>query len=230
MRIAIFGANGATGRLLTTQSLTAGHDVVALTRHPDAFPITDPRLTVVGGDVLDYAVVDGVIEGCAAVLSALGVPYRRVPITVYSRGVGHVLDAMKRHGVRRLAVVSSSALTGEPEPTGGFFFNRVLVPYLTERLGRTTYEDLRRMEADVTASDVAWTILRASGLYDLPNVTDYSLTETHGPGRFTARVDLAHALLRQLHDDRFVTKVGHVVTTQDNPSLLSLIRNEVLKK
>ncbi len=230
MRITVFGANGPTGRLVTAQALTAGHDVVALTRHPEAFPLHAEHLRVAGGDVLDPAAVDDAVEGSDAVLSSLGVPFGKAPVEVYSRGVAHMLDAMKRSDVGRLVVVSSSAVTGEPEPTGGFFFNRVLQPYVARRLGRTTYDDLRRMEAVVSASDVDWTILRPSGLFDLPEVTAYSLTEAHGPGRFTARVDLADAMLRQLDDDRFLGKVGHVVTTAGNPSLLSLIIHEAFKK
>src|SRR5437763_3916248 len=99
MRIAILGANGPTWRLLTTQSLSAGYDVVALTRHPEAFPLRDPRLTVVGGDALDQAAVDAVVESSAAVLSTLGVPFTRRPIDLYSRGVAHALAAMKRFTV-----------------------------------------------------------------------------------------------------------------------------------
>jgi putative NADH-flavin reductase len=230
MRIAIFGANGSTGRLLTRQSLAAGHDVVALTRNPAAFPIDDPRLRVVGGDVLDQGSVDDVVEGTDAVLSALGTPFTKRPIEVYSRGVEHVLDAMKRFAVHRLVVVSSSAVTGEDVPGAGVFFNRVLQPYVMKRIGRTTYDDQRRMEALVTASEADWTILRPSGLFDLPAVTGYTITAAHGPGRFTARVDLADAMLRQVADDRFVHGIGYVVTTEANPSLLSLMVREAFKK
>ena len=55
MRIVIFGANGATGRLLSGQALAAGHDVAAVTRRPAGFPITHERLTVVPADVYDDA-------------------------------------------------------------------------------------------------------------------------------------------------------------------------------
>jgi uncharacterized protein YbjT (DUF2867 family) len=230
MRIAIVGANGPTGRLLTHQSLAAGHDVVALTRNPAAFPIDDPRLRVVGGDVLDQPSVDDAVEGTDAVLSARGTPFPKRPIEVYSRGVEHALDAMKRFAVRRLVVVSSSAVPGEDVPGAGVLFNRVLQPYVVKRIGRTTYDDLRRMEALVTASDTDWTVLRSSGLYDLPAVTDYVLTPAHGPGRYTARIDLADAMLRQLDDDRFVRGIGYVVSTEANPSVLSLMLHEAFKK
>src|SRR5262249_21426214 len=207
MRIVIFGANGPTGRLLTRLSLTAGYDTVAVTRQPGAFPLQDPRLRVAGADVLDADAVDGVVEGSDAVLSALGVPFGKAPVEVYSRGAEHMLDAMKRHDVRRLVVVSSGAVTGEDEPTGGFLFNRVLQPYVPKRLGKTVYDDMGRMEDLVSRSDADWTILRPSGLYELPTVTDYSVTSEHGPGRFTARIDLADAIVRQVTDDRFVRRV-----------------------
>src|SRR5947208_2146768 len=91
MRIAVFGANGPTGRLLTQQSLDAGHDTIAVTRHPETFPVHAPRLRVVGGDVLDQDAVDRVVEGSDAVLSALGVPFGKAPVEVYSRGGEHML-------------------------------------------------------------------------------------------------------------------------------------------
>ena len=39
MKIVIFGANGATGKILTKQALDAGHRVTAVTRHPETFPL-----------------------------------------------------------------------------------------------------------------------------------------------------------------------------------------------
>jgi nucleoside-diphosphate-sugar epimerase len=230
MRITLFGANGPTGRLLTTRSLAAGHDVTVLTRHPGDFPLRDERLRVVGGDVLDQAPVEDAVRGADAVLSALGVPFGKTPVQVYSRGAERILEAMKRADVARFVTVTSSAVTGEDEPSGGWLFNRVLQPYVTKKLGRTVYDDMRRMEDVLAHSDVDWTVLRPSGLYDLPTVTAYSLTAEHGPGRFTARVDLADALLRQVDDRRFLRGVAHVITLVDNPSLLAMMLREARPK
>jgi hypothetical protein len=46
MRLAVFGANGSTGRLLTQLSLDEDLDVVAFTRRPGAFPIEHRRLEI----------------------------------------------------------------------------------------------------------------------------------------------------------------------------------------
>ncbi|MER7334639.1 MULTISPECIES: NAD(P)H-binding protein [unclassified Micromonospora] len=230
MRIAVFGANGPTGRLLAGQALAAGHQVTAVTRQPDSFPLRHDRLEVVGADVLDPAAVDAAVARRDAVLSTLGVPSGKHPIFTYSRGVANIVAAMNRHRVRRLAVVSSSGVDPHPYSDGGFLFNRMLMPYVTRVLGKTMYDDMRRMEALVRASDLDWTILRPSGLYHLPSVTDYTLVEGHADGRFTARVDLAASMLAMLDDDRYVRATVSLITTASNPTLLQWIRREALAK
>jgi uncharacterized protein YbjT (DUF2867 family) len=230
MRITVFGANGPTGRLLTGRALAAGHQVTAVTRQPDAFPLHHDRLDVAGADVFDPAAVDAAVADQDAVLSTLGVPAGKAPISTYSRGAANIIAAMKRHRVRRLAVVSSSGVDPHPYSDGGVLFNRLLLPYLTRVLGKTLYDDMRRMEALVRASDLDWTIMRPSALYQIPSVTDYTMVEGHVDGRFTARVDLAASMLALLDDDRHLRATVNVVTTINNPTLLQWIRTEALAK
>jgi uncharacterized protein YbjT (DUF2867 family) len=230
MRIAVFGANGPTGRLLTDQALTAGHQVAAVTRQPDSFPLRHDRLEVVGADVLDPMAVDAAVAGRDAVLSTLGVPAGKKPISTYSRGVANIVAAMERHRVPRLAVVSSSGVDPHTYSDGGFLFNRLLLPYVTRVVGKTMYDDMRRMETLVRAGDLDWTIVRPNGLYHLPSVTDYTLVKGHADGRFTARADLAASMLALLDDDRYLRTTVSVITTVDNPTLLQWIRREALAK
>lgn len=226
MRIVVFGANGPTGRLLVSQALAAGHEVTAVTRRPDEFPQQHPNLTVPGADVLDESAVDTVVGGADAVLSTLGVPFGRQPVTVYSLGVRNILAAMERHSVRRLVVVSSSAIDPKPYPDAGFFFNRVLQPFVVNVLGKTVYDDMRRMEELVRNSSVDWTIVRPSGLFDTEFVSHYDLAEDHIGGRFTARSDLAAVMLAQLDDQRYVGKIIAVATPGNVPSMAQLVLRE----
>jgi putative NADH-flavin reductase len=228
MRIVVFGAGGPTGRQLIDQALAAGHQVAAVTRRPQRLPQRD-GLIVVGADVADTNAVDAAIVGSNAVLSALGVPYSRKPITVYSVGATNIIAALERHGVKRLVVVSSSVIDPAWRPSGTFFFKRVLVPL---GLGKTLYDDMRRMEALVRASDLDWTIVRSSGLFDTPAVTDYQLAENSADGQFTARADLAASMLQQLTDDRFVRKTIGVITTAVKPSIIQkmMIWGQAFKK
>jgi putative NADH-flavin reductase len=229
MRITVFGANGATGRLLTAQALAAGHEVAAVTRQPAAFPITHERLTVAQADVHDPRAVSRAVGGSDAVLSALGVPFTRRPISVYSTGTGNIAAAMSRHGVKRLAVVSSSATQPHQHPGGGFLLNHVLQPLITATIGKTTYRDMRRMEELLRGSDLDWTVMRPSGLFDAPGVTQYELHEDQAPGIFTSRADLAASLLEQAASTRFIRKTVAVTTSEGAPTLFQMLRREAFK-
>lgn len=226
MRIVVFGANGATGRVLTGRALAEGHDVVAVTRNPDSFPVTGARLTVVGADVLDRTATARAIKGADAVLSTLGVPFSRAPITVYSEGIASITEGMTRHGVQRLVAVSSSAVEPTTHADGGFLLNRVLQPLITRTIGKTTYADMRRMEAQLRASDLEWTVLRPGGLFDATDVTDYELVDNCSERIFTSRADLAAALLALGANREWVGRFVAVNTTSGAPTMLQMIRRE----
>ena len=228
MKIVVFGANGATGRLLTEQAVAAGHVVTAVTRHPEIFPLRHERLRVVRGDVFDLASVEQAVAGQDAVLSTLGVPFTRKPITVYSQGMAHIVQAMQHSGVRRLVCVSSSATGTNHDTGGGFVFDKVVQPIIISTIGQTTYADMRRMETLVMNSQLDWTIVRPSGLFETRAVTDYHVAETHIRGRFTSRTDLADCMRRQLTDDRFVRKIAAVATVAEQPSVFKLVMREGL--
>jgi putative NADH-flavin reductase len=228
MSIVVFGANGPTGRLLVAHALAAGHQVIAVTRRPDKFPQQHPNLTVARADVLDASAVEGVVSGADAILSTLGAPYGRTQVAVYSVGVRNILTAMERHQVRRLVVVSSSATDPKPYADAGFFFNRVVQPFVVNVLGKTVYEDMRRMEELIRNSEVDWTIVRPSGLFDADFVSDYELAENHIAGRFTARSDLAAAMLAQIDDERYVRKILAIATSENVPSMARLIMREAI--
>ncbi|MGZ4666709.1 MAG: NAD(P)-dependent oxidoreductase [Frankiaceae bacterium] len=230
MKLAVFGANGPTGRLLTQLALAEDHDVVAFTRRPGAFPIEHRRLAVAAGDVHDAAAVAAAIDGTDAVLSALGVPFAKAPVSVYSDGAVNIIAGMRGAGIKRLACVSSSVLGSHPEPLGGFIFEKIMQPYVVSKLGRTVYDDMRRMEAIVSGSDLAWTIVRPSGLFEAPAVSAYGVAIDHIGHRFTARIDLADCLLRQAVSDTYVRSAIAVATPGARPSMLKLIWQEGIRK
>src|SRR5271167_164237 len=107
MRVAIFGANGPTGQLLTRDILDAGHAAIAITRHPDNYPITGPELAIMGADAMSEAAVKHAIEGADAVVSTLGTSFSRTPINLYSRSAVAIIESMTETGARRLIVTSS---------------------------------------------------------------------------------------------------------------------------
>jgi putative NADH-flavin reductase len=229
MRIAIFGANGPTGRHLTDQALAAGHEVVAVTRRTGSLA-ERPGLAVAVADATDPAAVDAAIGGTDAVLSALGARFSKETITMYSASATAITAAMTRHGVKRLLVVSSSIADPDWRPSGAHFFNHVLDPLVNRRLGRTLHEDMRRMEAVIDQTGLDWTLVRPSGLFEHPVVTDFHTAETSADGVFTARPDLAASMLRELEERQYVRTAMGVITTAVKPNIAKLIWNEGVKK
>lgn len=210
MKLVVFGANGPVGKILTQMGLDQGHQVTAVTRHPETFPIRHDRLRLARGDVLDAADVAGAVAGQDAVLSLFGVPYSRKPITVYSRGTANILSAMKAAGVHRLVCVTSGGTNPRYDPDEGFVFGWILKPIV----GRTLYADMRRMEALVTESDRDWTIARPARLVELPAAGDYHVHEGYMvPGmRRTSRAHLARFMLEEASSERHRRKAVAVAT------------------
>ena len=178
----------------------------------------------------DAAAVAAAIDGSDAVISTLGVPFGKQPVTVYSDGASNIVTAMHAAGVKRLVAVTSSVIAPHPEPLGGLLFEKVLQPYVVNKLGRTVYDDMRRMESIVTASDLVWTIVRPSGLCTATDVSDYLVAADHVGHRFTTRIDLADCLLHEAVEDRHPCSAIAVATPSAHPSMLSLIWREGIRK
>ena len=229
MKLAVFGANGPTGRLLARQLLDAGHTMVAVTRHPAEFPINDPRLTVAEADVFSQQAVADAIAGADAVLSTLGVPFTRKPVDTYSTGTANIVAAMYRNDIRRLIVVSSTAARQYRNRRSSSLLMRISEPIISRTFGKAVYDDVRRMETIVRESGLDWTIVRPSILFDGDHVSDYTAGMVPPVGGFTARIDLAHYLANLVDDESSVDTTPIVSTTDDAPSFPAYLRSEAAK-
>jgi putative NADH-flavin reductase len=197
MKLTILGATGGTGQQLVRAAIGAGHEVTAIVRRPDAITEVSPQLRVVRGDLLDSQWTGAGVEGADAVLSAIGATSRG-PTTVYSAGTAAVLKAMDNAGVRRILVVTADP-TGPAKDRRGEA--KIIHPILWQFL-RGTYEDMRRMEQALAASDADWTVFRPPRLTNGP-LTGKARTAvgTFLPrSRMVSRADLAAAMLAAIND------------------------------
>jgi uncharacterized protein YbjT (DUF2867 family) len=198
MKLTVLGASGGTGQQLARQAIAAGHEVTVIVRRPEAIPDPGPQLRVVRGDLLDPQWTGEGIDGAEAVLSALGAT-ERGPTTLYSAGTAAVLKAMDNAGVRRILVVGASPAGPDDQESG---FNKVVVfPILWKFFGGL-YEDMRRMEQILAASDTDWTVFRPPRLTNGP-LTGHARTAIGKPlpgGRVVSRADLAAAMLAAIDD------------------------------
>jgi len=227
MHLAVFGANGPTGHQVVRQALAAGHQVSAVTRKPDEYPLRSPHLGVVTADVTDPDGVERVLSGPQAVISTFGVPYSRNKITVYSQGIVNITRAMTVHNLTRLVCVSSSTVATEEAPGESLFWRKAVSPLLRDVIGRKLYDDMRRMEEIVQSSDLDWTIVRPAGLFDAAEPTDdYVVAPRRLTGRFTSRADLAQTLIREATQPQHSRSIIEVITRSGLPSPLATFLKE----
>jgi putative NADH-flavin reductase len=174
MNISIFGASGATGRLLTERALTAGYEVTALVRRPEAFAYAG-QVRVVEGTAFDADAVRRTVAGADVVLSALGARSLKKE-DVLERAVPLIVDAMRQTDVQRIVALGSTGALSDSlkkQPVWRRWFMQKMV-----------YNTLLKWPV---ASQVAqWKTLAASGL-DWTMVMPPMLT--NGVGRGTYRMD-----------------------------------------
>jgi putative NADH-flavin reductase len=169
-KILVVGATGGTGRALVERLVVEGHEVTALSRHPERLGITGESLRRRSGDALDPADVERAVAGHDAVVVTLGIsesPLRvrvlgpaHTPIDVRSSGTANVIAAMRKHGVRRL-VVQTSYGVGETRHglrlLDRLFFALLLKPQIA---------DTETQNAKVVASDLDWVLVQPVHLTD----------------------------------------------------------------
>lgn len=133
---------------------------------------------------------------------------------------------MSEKGVSRLVCVSTTGVTLEPPAHETWFYRLVVMPMLL-RMGRTSYEDNARMEQLVRDSGLAGTIVRAGGLFDPEGeATTYENREPLDTGRFTARTDLADALVHLAAEQTDGVSTVGVFTTSGTPLLRDVLLRE----
>ena len=95
MKILVFGASGKTGHQLVQQGLLQGPHITAFVRNPLKLKITNDKLKVIQGDVINYQMVEEAVKGQDAVLSALGASSAFKYDQSVVDGVGNIIKAMQ---------------------------------------------------------------------------------------------------------------------------------------
>ena len=155
MRILVFGATGATGRLVVSQALACGHAVTAFVRSRSKLERVEGDLRVVEGDITDRAAVSAALRGQDAVVSTLGAakPWRPSPDIV--QGVGVIIAAMTAAGVDRVVYMSALGVGESRGAVRGSVLG-LMVPLML----KAAFADHAIDEQALRDSGLAWTIVR----------------------------------------------------------------------
>lgn len=207
MKLAVFGSTGGTGCKVVELALAQGVAVTAFARNPEKLTIKHRNLSVIHGDVTDFAAVERAVRGQDAVLSALGTP-ATTKTSARSQGTLNIIRAMEKTGVHRLVCLSSMGI-GDSRDMLPFHYKYILVPLLL----RQGFAEHELQENYVKQSQTQWTIVRPgaftnggrTGVYrhGLP-VSDKTIKAT------VSRADVADFMLKQLADNTYINKAPWV--------------------
>jgi len=199
MNLALFGASGATGRLLTQRALADGHTVSALLRTPDTFPFKD-QVRVVQGSAFDPAPIAETLRGADAVLSALGAKSPFKNENVLPRAVPLIVAAMSALGPRRIVALGSAGA----EPTSlakqpayrRWIVQNILYTYL---LKYPVLEQISQYNT-LSASSLDWTMVMPPMLTNAPGRGFFRTDPDALPenGARISRSDVADFMMAQL--------------------------------
>jgi NADH dehydrogenase len=112
MKIAITGASGFVGRHLARQLASEGHELVLLARgvdRRDPTAIDIPSARFVPAALCDPGAIEQALAGCYAVAHCAGINReigRQTFQTVHIAGTRHVVEAARRVGVKKIALMS----------------------------------------------------------------------------------------------------------------------------
>ncbi len=175
--------------------------MTAFARKPLALRLDHQDLTRQAGDVLDQGAVADAVQGHDAALIVVGSGRKG---TVRSVGTRHVVDAMERHGVRRLVCLTTLG-SGDSRALLNYFWKRIMFGLLL----REAYADHEGQEACLKQSDLDWIIVRPGAFNDGPitGTLKHGFPPTEKNLKLkVSRADVADFMLQQLTNDTYLRK------------------------
>ncbi|QMV42097.1 NAD(P)-dependent oxidoreductase [Cohnella cholangitidis] len=208
MKFTVFGASGGTGLQLIDQTINKGHSVKAFVRAADRVPFTREGLTVVEGDVLNEEDVDSAVEGQDAVFVALGATAGS-PSDICLRGTRSIVNAMRRHQVKRLVVLTGFGTSRESRKQLGIGMRMIVK--LASLITFREFRDKERQDGIVRQSELDWTIVQPPRLTNEPGKGRYK----HGvfsPSMLAkiSRADVANFMIDSVEHARYIKQSSFI--------------------
>jgi putative NADH-flavin reductase len=202
MKLFVLGATGKTGGALVARALALGHSVTTFGRSPFTGSQSGALLKIIGNPMRELE-LSAALPGHDGVLSLLGTRGLG-PTSVLEDSARATIAAMRKAGVRRLAILSSALLDSN---TG------LLQRLVARTILRHHANDQHAMEQLVTTSDLDWTVLRPPRMRDLAPAGECSVTNAdphNSIGMLITREEVARVMLDTVEHGNHVREIVHV--------------------
>ena len=203
MNIIIFGASGGIGKLVVKHALQEHYTVTAYIRDSQKLKITDKNLTVIQGEISNYAQICAALSGQDVVIWCVGVPLKRTYSHMASlEGHQLLIKAMHQCHISRLIDWATpsvpfyqdkkSMLTIFPGILAGIIFKQAK-------------QEMIAIGQLVEHSDLDWTIVRFLAPQNGPYTGKVKVSFGDTKINFAiSREDIAAFMVAQIKDNRYI--------------------------
>ncbi len=207
MKIAIFGASGATGTLLTSRCLAAGHQVTALLRTPENLPSARPGPRRPGQRLRPGSrPPDHRRRRRSPLRPGAHSPFRNE--NVLARAVPLIVAAMQQTGVRRIIVLGSAGALPTALDKQPAYRRWIVENIINKTLLKWPVAEQVAQYATLSHSDLDWTMVMPPMLTNGPARGSYRIDGEALPrnGSRISRADVADFMMQQLDNPQWVRK------------------------
>lgn len=201
MKLVVFGSTGHIGRQLVKQAIFKGHQVRAFGRNvylTEFLPSED--LELVQGALFSEQEVFHALEGCDAVLSAIGGSLDGTD-KARTLGIKNIIKQMKKAGVKRIISIGGMGILNSSDRIKLMDEKSFPPEYMA-----VTLEHLKAFEY-LEETDLDWTVVCPFAITDEGPTGDFKTAADHLPqpnnNRITAG-DLAMFMLNELEKNEYV--------------------------
>ena len=209
-KIAIIGGGGRTGKYLVDQLLNQGFHLKLLLRNPEAFqqnfPEASPSLEIVKGDVLDYNIVQQLMEGCDAMISTVG--QRKDEPLVASHATSNILKAMGENRgevpfAKRYILVAGLNVDTPFDKKGP---ETIMATEWMKTNFPLIHDDRQKAYHILAQSDIRWTLVRVPFIEFIDKRSEIGVSLEDSPGKKISAADIAGFLMDQMNDTTYIRK------------------------
>ncbi len=203
MNILILGATGRVGSQIVKHALHDGHHVTVLVRTSEKIQITNEKLTIIQGNVLNEDDIVRSIGGIDVVISALNTD----GTTTLSESMPLIIEAMKTEGIQRIITIGTAGILQSKSTPQSMRYQ------LRKSKGRSVRaaKEHHKVYTMLKQSDLEWTIVCPTYLPDGESIGKYRVDDDFLPegGTEISVSDTAEFTFSQIKSSDYIkSRVG----------------------
>ncbi|WP_028328705.1 NAD(P)-dependent oxidoreductase [Brachyspira alvinipulli] len=206
MKVIIFGASGAIGKLALKYALLKGYDVTAYVRNSNKINIQNDKLHIIEGEISDYDAVEKAVRGNDAVVWCVGVKMKnKYPVMESLEGHKILLKAMNSCGVKRLIDWATPSVTFHKDKKS---FITVVPSIIAGIALKQSKKEMIAIGELIRLSSLEWTLVR----FIAPTNSNFTgkIKVSFGDVKIKfsiSRDDIAYFMIEQIESKEYINSM-----------------------